>query len=175
MFNAVLSFDLADAKIAAPPTIASINQRSDADSSAVDIAADRRRRRALLPRGEELRRRRRLPAGRLPAAMNSNVSPGALMAGAGQAGVAAPVALEKPIRKVRRHRSSPRALRRSRQRRLPSRPRSRIKPEPMPRCAHGRRRACRARDGAGGNRRGEGSACGRDDGAGARDHRARDA
>jgi tetratricopeptide (TPR) repeat protein len=37
MFNTVLSFDLADAKIAAPPPIASINQRSDADSSAVDI------------------------------------------------------------------------------------------------------------------------------------------
>jgi hypothetical protein len=37
MFNTVLSFDLADAKIAAPPTIASINQRSDADSSAVEI------------------------------------------------------------------------------------------------------------------------------------------
>ena len=37
MFSTVLSFDLADAKIAAPPTIASINQRSDTDSSAVDI------------------------------------------------------------------------------------------------------------------------------------------
>src|SRR6266536_885102 len=32
-FNTVLGFDLADAKIAAPPSIASINQRSDADSS----------------------------------------------------------------------------------------------------------------------------------------------
>ena len=37
MFSTALSFDLADAKIAAPPTIASINQRSDTDSSAVDI------------------------------------------------------------------------------------------------------------------------------------------
>jgi tetratricopeptide (TPR) repeat protein len=37
MFNTVLAFDLADAKIAAPPSIASINQRSDADSSAIDI------------------------------------------------------------------------------------------------------------------------------------------
>jgi hypothetical protein len=36
-FNTVLAFDLADAKVAAPPAIASINQRSDADSSAIDI------------------------------------------------------------------------------------------------------------------------------------------
>ena len=37
-FNSVLTFDLADAKIAAPPNVASINQRADADTSAVDIA-----------------------------------------------------------------------------------------------------------------------------------------
>src|SRR6186713_105556 len=37
-FNSVLNFDLADAKVAAPPNIASINQRADVDSSAVDIA-----------------------------------------------------------------------------------------------------------------------------------------
>ncbi len=36
-FNSVLAFDLADAKVAAPPNIASINQRIDVDSSAVDI------------------------------------------------------------------------------------------------------------------------------------------
>jgi rRNA-processing protein FCF1 len=36
-FNSVLNFDLADAKVAAPPNIASINQRTDVDSSAVDI------------------------------------------------------------------------------------------------------------------------------------------
>ena len=37
-FNSVLNFDLADAKVAAPPNIASINQRADVDFSAVDIA-----------------------------------------------------------------------------------------------------------------------------------------
>jgi tetratricopeptide (TPR) repeat protein len=37
LFNNVLSFDLADAKVAAPPNVASINQRSDTDTSAVDI------------------------------------------------------------------------------------------------------------------------------------------
>ncbi len=36
-FNNVLTFDLADAKVAAPPNVASINQRADADMSAVDI------------------------------------------------------------------------------------------------------------------------------------------
>src|SRR5882672_801068 len=36
-FNSVLNFDLADAKVAAPPNIASITQRTDGDSSAVDI------------------------------------------------------------------------------------------------------------------------------------------
>src|SRR6185369_9731633 len=36
-FNNVLNFDLADAKVAAPPNIASISQRADIDSSAVDI------------------------------------------------------------------------------------------------------------------------------------------
>jgi hypothetical protein len=36
-FNSVLNFDLADAKVAAPPNIASINQRAEVDSSAVDI------------------------------------------------------------------------------------------------------------------------------------------
>ncbi|MEO8318814.1 MAG: hypothetical protein ABI561_10875 [Bradyrhizobium sp.] len=36
-FNNVLNFDLADAKVAAPPNVASIAQRSDVDSSAIDI------------------------------------------------------------------------------------------------------------------------------------------
>src|SRR6266850_6903514 len=36
-FNNVLNFDLADAKVAAPPNVASITQRTDVDSSAVDI------------------------------------------------------------------------------------------------------------------------------------------
>ena len=36
-FNAVLAFDLADAKVAAPPNVASISQRAEVDSSAVDI------------------------------------------------------------------------------------------------------------------------------------------
>src|SRR5882672_10345642 len=37
LFNKVLAFDLADAKVAAPPNVASIEQRSDIDASAVDI------------------------------------------------------------------------------------------------------------------------------------------
>ena len=37
LFNAVLTFDLADAKVAAPSNIASINQRIDGETSAVDI------------------------------------------------------------------------------------------------------------------------------------------
>ena len=37
LFNKMLVFDLADAKVAAPPNVASIEQRSDVDSSAVDI------------------------------------------------------------------------------------------------------------------------------------------
>jgi tetratricopeptide (TPR) repeat protein len=37
-FNAPLRFDLADAKLAAPSNIASINQKIDADSSAVEVA-----------------------------------------------------------------------------------------------------------------------------------------
>lgn len=36
-FGATLNFDLADAKIAAPPNVAAINQRADGDSTAVDI------------------------------------------------------------------------------------------------------------------------------------------
>jgi tetratricopeptide (TPR) repeat protein len=36
-FNALLTFDMADAKIAAPPNIASINQRVEGDSTLVDI------------------------------------------------------------------------------------------------------------------------------------------
>src|SRR5450631_3469596 len=36
-FNAALSFDLADAKVAAPPNIASIKQKTEADSSAVEV------------------------------------------------------------------------------------------------------------------------------------------
>jgi tetratricopeptide (TPR) repeat protein len=37
-FNAMLNFDLADAKVAAPPNVASITQRVDVDQTAVDIA-----------------------------------------------------------------------------------------------------------------------------------------
>lgn len=37
-FSKALSFDLADAKIVAPPQIVSIGQRNDTDSSAIDIA-----------------------------------------------------------------------------------------------------------------------------------------
>jgi tetratricopeptide (TPR) repeat protein len=37
LFNAVLNFDLADAKIAAPPNIASINQKISGEQSAVEI------------------------------------------------------------------------------------------------------------------------------------------
>jgi tetratricopeptide (TPR) repeat protein len=37
-FNAVLAFDLADAKEAAPPNIASINQKPDGDATAVEVA-----------------------------------------------------------------------------------------------------------------------------------------
>ncbi len=37
-FNAALSFDLADAKLAAPSNVASINQKIDGDSSAVEVA-----------------------------------------------------------------------------------------------------------------------------------------
>lgn len=36
-FNNVLNFDLADAKVASPPNVASITQRTDVESSAVDI------------------------------------------------------------------------------------------------------------------------------------------
>jgi tetratricopeptide (TPR) repeat protein len=36
-FNAALSFDLADAKVAAPPNIASIKQKIEGDSSAVEV------------------------------------------------------------------------------------------------------------------------------------------
>src|ERR1700712_5777727 len=36
-FNSVLAFDLADAKVAAPPNIASINQKIQGETSAVDI------------------------------------------------------------------------------------------------------------------------------------------
>ncbi|UFX47916.1 tetratricopeptide repeat protein [Bradyrhizobium sp. 41S5] len=36
-FNSVLSFDLADAKVAAPPNVASISSRADTDTSAVDV------------------------------------------------------------------------------------------------------------------------------------------
>lgn len=38
LFNTALSFDLADAKVAAPPNIASINQRMEGETSAVEIA-----------------------------------------------------------------------------------------------------------------------------------------
>src|SRR5262245_31384440 len=36
LFNALLTFDLADAKVAAPPNVASINQRIDGDKSVVE-------------------------------------------------------------------------------------------------------------------------------------------
>ena len=36
-FNAVLNFDLADAKVAAPPNVASISQKIDGETSAVEI------------------------------------------------------------------------------------------------------------------------------------------
>ena len=36
-FNSVLTFDLADAKVAAPPNVASISARADTDTSAVDL------------------------------------------------------------------------------------------------------------------------------------------
>src|SRR5260221_1035457 len=38
LFNAVLSFDLADAKVAAPSNVASINQKIEGESSAVEVA-----------------------------------------------------------------------------------------------------------------------------------------
>src|SRR6478736_4885004 len=38
LFNAALTFDLADAKVAAPPNIASINQKVEGESSAVEVA-----------------------------------------------------------------------------------------------------------------------------------------
>jgi hypothetical protein len=38
VFNAALSFDLADAKVAAPSNIASINQKVEGESSAVEVA-----------------------------------------------------------------------------------------------------------------------------------------
>ncbi|HUN99306.1 MAG TPA: tetratricopeptide repeat protein, partial [Bradyrhizobium sp.] len=38
VFNAVLNFDLADAKVAAPPNVASISQKSGPDSSSVEIS-----------------------------------------------------------------------------------------------------------------------------------------
>ena len=62
LFNAALNFDLADAKLAAPPNIASINQKVERRNFRGRDRADRRCRRALLPRGEELHHRRRLPA-----------------------------------------------------------------------------------------------------------------
>jgi hypothetical protein len=37
LFNAALTFDLADAKVAAPPNIASISQKIDGDNSAVEV------------------------------------------------------------------------------------------------------------------------------------------
>jgi tetratricopeptide (TPR) repeat protein len=37
LFNAMMTFDLADAKVAAPPNIASINQKIESDSTAVEI------------------------------------------------------------------------------------------------------------------------------------------
>lgn len=37
-FNSVLTFDLADAKIGAPPNVASISARADTDTSAVDVS-----------------------------------------------------------------------------------------------------------------------------------------
>lgn len=56
-FNAVLNFDLADAKVAAPPNVASITQKSGQLVVGGDFA-DRRRRRALVPRRQEFHCRR---------------------------------------------------------------------------------------------------------------------
>ncbi len=60
-FNANLSFDLADAVVAAPPNVASIKQKADIDQTSVEIALIGDFRRALVPRREELRRRHLLP------------------------------------------------------------------------------------------------------------------
>ena len=63
-FNAVLTFDLADAKVggAAEYRLDQSEDRGRRDRGG--NGADRRCRRPLLPRGQELRDRRRLPAGR---------------------------------------------------------------------------------------------------------------
>src|SRR6202049_4215804 len=37
LFNAMVTFDLADAKVAAPPNVASINQKIEGDASAVEV------------------------------------------------------------------------------------------------------------------------------------------
>ncbi len=63
-FNAALNFDLADAKLAAPANIASITQKIEGETSAVEISADRRCRCPLVPRGQEIQRRRGVPAAR---------------------------------------------------------------------------------------------------------------
>ena len=62
LFNAALSFDLADAKLAVPPNIASIGQKIERRNFRGGGRADRRCRCPLLPRGEELHYRRRFPA-----------------------------------------------------------------------------------------------------------------
>ena len=77
-FGGTLNFDLADAKIAAPPNVASISQRVEGDSTSVDIAAGRRRRRSLLPRGQELHHRRCLPAA--GQAEDASLAPGRCLA-----------------------------------------------------------------------------------------------
>ena len=62
LFNAMLTFDLADAKVAAPSNIASINQKIEGDILRGGSRADRRCRCPLLPRGQKLHYRCRLPA-----------------------------------------------------------------------------------------------------------------
>ena len=64
LFNAPLTFDLADAKVAAPPNVASINQKIEGATSHGGSRTDRRCRRAFLPRGKELRRRCRASSNR---------------------------------------------------------------------------------------------------------------
>ena len=117
-FNAMLTFDLADAKVAAPSNVASINQRIDGDIVRGGSRADRRCRCPLLPRGEKLHYRHRLPAS------------------------------GETVRRCRRPRRMPRMLRRRphrRRRRQPIRPRPRSRPMKPPGIAGNPVRLCRRR------------------------------
>ena len=89
LFNSVLNFDLADAKIAAPANVAAINQKIAGRNLRGGNRLDRRCRCPLVPRGQELRHRRRLPAagknGSVAAVgSGSLVCSGASRAGAGR-------------------------------------------------------------------------------------------